>query len=198
MPSKGKLGLVTSLMREQLIASPPRVEEVQIEVRTNFQIPTDTLMAQGAPELFGEFVVEWSFDVADADSERFQTALLNVEKVLGTPAAGVLPAGVTYLGTYHVVSGGAPGAGRYRTLWAYRDYAAFQAFREKARIADSEFAQALRLLTVHHDRVSPADFTTTLTQRAVGLRPFWAVPPAADDEGGRKRRARAPRKGPAR
>ncbi len=200
MPSRGQVGLAASLMKEQLIAAAPRIDEVQIEVRTNGMMRPDVLMAQGAPELFGEFVVEWCFDVADAELPRFQEALLAAEKVLVTAAAGsgqaTCPDGVRYLGTYYVVSGGAPGCGRYRTLWAYRDYAAFQAWRDRERIVESEFAQALRLLTLYHNRESPAGFTTTITTRAVGLRPHWATPAAGGGAGAAGRRGRAPRKAP--
>ena len=208
MPPKGKLDLVTSLLQQQLIVAPPRVDEVQIEVRTGCMVVPDALMAHGAPELFGEFVVEWGFDIADAVYPSFQENLLAAEQVLGSTAAGAdpetMPRGVKYLGTYFVMSGAASGAGRYRTLWGFYDYAAYQAFRDKSNDGASQFAQALCRLTLDHDRSAQATFSTAIFQRAVGLRRLWDIHPISggDGTGGEvtRKRSRAPvsRKGRAR
>ncbi|MEJ0019188.1 MAG: hypothetical protein WDN25_22075 [Acetobacteraceae bacterium] len=183
-------------MNQQLIVAPPRVDEVQIEVRTNGFVRPASSMTQDAPELLGEVLVEWTFSVSEADYPAFQQALQEAEKVLGSTASGEpadsMPDGVRYLGTYFVLSGGPSGAGRYRTLWGYRDFAAFQGYSDAAASGESEFAQALRLLTLYHDRTSPATSTTTaIALRAAGLRRVWDEPPEAAP---RKRRAPAPRR----
>jgi hypothetical protein len=156
-------------------------------------------MAMGVPELFGEFVVEWIFDVAASAYPEFQEAVVAVEKVLGSTAAGAdreaMPRGVRYLGTYLVLSGDTFGSGRYRTLWGMQDWSAYQAFSEGARDTGSEFAQALRHLTLHQDRASQMNFGTTILQRAAGLRGYWEEPPATRRAGTGTRRARAPKRG---
>jgi hypothetical protein len=199
---KGKLEQISDLLQQQLIIAPPKVDEVQLEVRTGAAFRADPLMALGVPELFGEFIVEWIFDVAASAHPKFQEALEAAEKVLGSTAAGAdratMPRGVRYLGTYLVMSGDTFGSGRYRTLWGIQGWSAYQAFCDRARDTGSEFAQALHHLTLHQDRSSQMNFGTTILQRAAGLRGFWEEapkkPPAARQAGTRTRRARVPRR----
>jgi hypothetical protein len=180
-PEAGK-----GLLARQLIVAPPSAEEARIEVRTNGMVRPGPPVAREAPELFGDILVEWTFHVRDADYAQFQAALLAAERVLGGAGqqAGVMPDGVRYLGTYFILSGGTPEAGRYRTLWCFRDFAAFEAYNQRAIEAGSEFAQALRQLTLYQDRSSPAASNTiAIGERAAGLRRVWDGAPGAGAAG---------------
>jgi hypothetical protein len=182
------------LLEQQLVVAAPTVAEVQIEVRTGSTVRPDALMSYGVPELSGELVVEWTFDVLDQTYSAFQENLIAAERVLGTAVAagadpGIMPAGVKYLGTYSVLSGGASDAGQYRTLWGFNNFSAFESFRDKQRDVASQFAQALRLLTSCHDRSARAPFKVNIYQRAVGLRGSWDVPTAGRREARKKRSA---------
>jgi hypothetical protein len=195
---KGKLEHVADLLQQQLIVAPPKVDEVQLEVRTGAAFRAEPIMAMEAPELVGEFVVEWIFDVAASAYPEFYEAVVAAEKVLGSAAAGAdrdtMPLGVRYLGTYLVFSGDTFGSGRFRTLWGMQDWSAHQAFADAARDTGSEFAQALRQLTLHHDRSSQMNFGATILQRVAGSRYYWEEPPATRRAGTGTRRARVPKR----
>jgi hypothetical protein len=194
MSRNEKMNLVSRLLKQQLVVAAPSVAEVQIEVRTGSMVRPDALMAYKIPELFGDFIIEWSFDVPAQMYSAFQENLTEAERILGTTAVtdtSIMPSGVKYLGTYLVLSGGASEGGEYRTLWGFANYSAFDAFHVKETDVASQFAQALKLLTSSFDRSKRTACTVIIYQRAVGLRGSWVVPPKGKGGGKKTGKAKA-------
>lgn len=172
---------VKALLRRKPEAPAPEVGEVQIEVRTGGFVGPDEDFARNVPPLFGKFLVEWSFDVPEEMYSSFQEALIEAERLFARQAPrrgkraalAALPDGVSYLGTYAVVSGGEKGSGRFRTIWAMRNYAAFSAFGEATAKRDSPFAIALKNLTACWDHGRGANGGALIAQRAAGAVRYW-------------------------
>jgi hypothetical protein len=128
---------------------PPSVETLRSTVRSGEQFAISP-GGQQLPEFFvGWIVVEWGYDVVDADA--FRQWLVDNEFTLRQSIPNNAP--FRYRGTYAVFTQTEGSLGSFRTLWTFNSMGAMQAMTDEASAGGSQFGALLKQLTDHRTPV---------------------------------------------